>query len=62
MSMEVSLDPFSRRTQPSASRAAVVFRLAARSLYRSKSALGAFFRRLKRRLGAPEAITASADT
>ena len=34
--------------------------MAARSLYHSKSALGAFFRRLKARLGAPKAITATA--
>jgi transposase len=49
-----------RRSKPSASRAAWAFRLAARSLYRSQSALGAFFRRLKSRLGAPKAITATA--
>ncbi|MFN0156370.1 MAG: IS110 family transposase [Gaiella sp.] len=50
----------SGRTKPSASRAAAALRLAARSLYHSKSALGAFFRRLKARLGAPKAITATA--
>jgi hypothetical protein len=49
-----------RRTKPTASRAAWAFRLAARSLHRSQSALGAFFRRLKSRLGAPKAITATA--
>jgi transposase len=50
----------SGRTPPSANRAAVALRLAAQSLARSKSALGAFFRRLKARLGAPKAITATA--
>ena len=50
----------SGRTKPSASRAAAALRLAARSLHHSKSALGAFFRRLKVRLGAPKAITATA--
>jgi len=50
----------SGRTKPSASRAAAALRLAARSLHHSKSALGAFFRRLKTRLGAPKAITATA--
>lgn len=34
--------------------------MAASTLYRSNSALGAFFRRLKSRLGAPKAITAAA--
>jgi transposase len=50
----------SGRTKPSASRAAAALRLAAGSLHHSKSALGAFFRRLKTRLGAPKAITATA--
>jgi transposase len=50
----------SGRTKPSASRAAAALRLAAHSLHHSKSALGAFFRRLKARLGAPKAITATA--
>ena len=35
-------------------------RLAASSLYHSKSALGAYHRRMKARLGAPKAITATA--
>ena len=35
-------------------------RLAASCLHHSDSALGAFFRRLKARLGAPKAITATA--
>ena len=34
--------------------------MAAQSLQRSQSALGDFFRRMKARLGAPEAITATA--
>jgi hypothetical protein len=50
----------SGRTKPSARRAAAALRLAARSLHPSKSALGAFFRRLKARLGTPKAITTSA--
>ena len=39
---------------------AAALRLAAISLYRSKSALGAFLRRKKVQLGAPQAITATA--
>ncbi|MBI2525135.1 MAG: hypothetical protein HYY95_21795 [Candidatus Rokubacteria bacterium] len=39
---------------------AAALRLAASALYHSKSALGAFHRRLKARLGAPKAITATA--
>ena len=52
--------PLSGRTKPSASRVAAALRLAASSLYHSRSALGAFHRRLKARLGAPKAITATA--
>jgi transposase len=40
--------------------AASTLRIAASSLHSSQSALGAFFRRLKSRLGAPKAITATA--
>lgn len=47
-------------TRPNAQRAATALRLAARSLSRSKSALGAFYRRLRARIGAPKAITATA--
>jgi len=47
-------------TTPSANRAATAFRIAARSLERSQSALGGFYRRQKGRLGAPKAITAAA--
>jgi len=50
----------SRKVRPSANRAATALRLAAQCLPHSHSALGAFFRRLKTRLGAPKAITATA--
>ena len=50
----------SGKTKPVANRAALALRLAANSLYRSKSALGAYLRRQKARLGAPKAITATA--
>ncbi len=50
----------SRRTKPSANRAATALRLAAQALHRSQSALGAYLRRLKARVGAPKAITATA--
>jgi transposase len=47
-------------TRPNAQRAATALRLAARGLSNSKSALGAFYRRLRARIGAPKAITAAA--
>lgn len=50
----------SSKTKPSANRAAHAFRLAAYSLQRSKSAMGAFLRRKKAQKGAPKAITATA--
>ncbi len=50
----------SSRTKPSANKAAHALRLAANVLYRSKTALGAYFRRMRARLGAPKAITAAA--
>lgn len=50
----------STRTKPSANRAAAVFRMAAYGLGNSRSALGAFYRRLRARSGAPKAITATA--
>ena len=50
----------SRRTKPCATRAATALRLAAACLHHSQSALGAFFRRMKARMGAPKAITATA--
>jgi transposase len=50
----------SRRTTPTANRAATALRVAAQSLHRSKSALGAFLRRKAAHLGMPKAITATA--
>ena len=50
----------SGRTKPSANRAAAVLRMGAQTLLRSKSALGAFYRRMRTRLGAPKAVTATA--
>lgn len=47
-------------TKKNANRAAQAFRMAAFSLTRSKSYLGSYFRRIKARLGAPKAITATA--
>lgn len=49
-----------RGTRRVVNRAATALRLAAWTLLRSKSALGAKFRRLRARLGAPKAITAMA--
>jgi transposase len=48
------------RVRPGINRAAQAFRLAARSLHSSKSALGGFYRRMRSRLGAPKAIVATA--
>jgi len=48
------------KTKRSANRAAAAFRIAAAAVTRSKSALGAFYRRIKARAGAPKAITATA--
>jgi transposase len=48
------------RSKPSANRAATAFRLAAQTLAHSYSALGAYYRRMRSRLGAPKAITATA--
>lgn len=50
----------SGRTTPSANRVAAALRLAARSLWHSNSALGAFLRRIAARKGMPKAITATA--
>ena len=49
-----------RSTRKVQNRASVALRLAAQSLHNSKSALGAFYRRMRARLGAPKAITATA--
>jgi transposase len=48
------------RTRKVKNRAAKALRLAAQSLHRSLSALGAYYRRMRGRLGAPQAITAAA--
>jgi len=50
----------SAKTKKVASRAACTFRMAAQSLHNSPTALGAFYRRIKSRLGAKAAITATA--
>ncbi len=50
----------STRTRKTANRAAMAFRIAAQSLANSTSALGGFYRRIRARLGAPKAITATA--
>jgi transposase len=50
----------SSRTKPCANKAATALRIAAQTLYRSPSALGAFLRRMKSRLGPQAAITATA--
>ena len=50
----------SRRVMPGTNRAGQALKLAAQSLHHSKSALGAFFRRMKARLGPQKAITATA--
>lgn len=50
----------SSKTRPVANRAANAFRMAAQTLCRSHSALGAYYRRMQARLGAPKAITATA--
>ena len=49
-----------RGTRKVTNRAADALRVAAQSLHRSQTALGAFYRRSKSRLGAPKAITATA--
>lgn len=51
---------FSRHTPKTSNRAATAFRLAARSTHRTQNALGAFYRRIKAKHGAPVAITATA--
>jgi len=45
---------------PTANRAAAVFRMAASTLFRNQSALGAFHRRIKARLGPAKSVTATA--
>jgi transposase len=46
--------------QPTQNRASTALRIAASSLKHSQSALGAYYRRMRARLGAPAAITATA--
>jgi transposase len=50
----------SGKTKRAKNRAATTLRMASSTLHRNDSALGAFFRRLKSRLGAPKATTATA--
>jgi transposase len=50
----------SSATKPVANKAAAALRMAAFTLFNSKSALGAYLRRQRSRLGAPKAITATA--
>ncbi len=50
----------SSQTRKVTSRVAQVFRMAAKSASRSKTYIGAFYRRMKARLGAPKAMTATA--
>jgi transposase len=49
-----------RRTRKVRNRAAQALRVAAQSLHRSKSALGAYFRRMRARCGPAKAVTATA--
>jgi len=49
-----------RGVQPTQNRATIALRVAASSLKNSDSALGAYFRRMRARLGTPAAITATA--
>jgi transposase len=50
----------STKTKKTANRAAAAFRMGAQSLANSNSGLGGFYRRIRARLGAPQAITATA--
>jgi transposase len=50
----------STRSRGCVNRAARVFRMAAYGLHHAKSALGAYYRRMRAKLGAPKAITATA--
>lgn len=49
-----------RRTRKVVNRASIALRVAAQSLSRSRSYLGAYLRRMKARVGSPKAITATA--
>ena len=48
------------KTKRNPNRATQAFRMAAASLYRSQTALGAFYRRIKSRSGGQQAVTATA--
>lgn len=48
------------KTRPVKNRVAIALRLGAHSLHHANNYLGEFFRRMRRKLGAPEAITATA--
>lgn len=48
------------KTKPTANRAATALRIAATSLQKNQSLLGDFYRRMRAKLGAPEAVTATA--
>ena len=48
------------KTKRNPNRATQAFRMAAASLYRSQTALGAFYRRIKARSGGQQAVTATA--
>ena len=50
----------SGKTRRSSNRVAAALRMAANSLHHSKTAMGAYLRRMKASLGAPKAITATA--
>jgi hypothetical protein len=49
-----------RRTRKVRNRAAAALRVAAQSLHKSKTAMGAYYRRMRARLGPAKAITATA--
>jgi transposase len=49
-----------RGTKKTQNRAAAALRMAAQSLSHSNSALGAYYRRMRARLGGPQAVTATA--
>ena len=50
----------SSRTRPTKNRAALALRMATQGLHRSDTFLGDYFRRMKARMGAPKAMTATA--
>lgn len=50
----------SSKTKFTTNRAALALRIAAASLHRSQSALGAYYRRMAARIGKPQAVTATA--